>query len=94
MAKKKVLVACGTGIATSTVVVNRVEELIKEHGLNAEVDQIKISEAKGKQSEADLIVTTTMSPTQYSIPVITVTGYVTGIGTEELDQKIVEALKD
>jgi PTS system galactitol-specific IIB component len=94
MAKKKVLVACGTGIATSTVVVQKVETLIKENGLNAEVEQIKISEAKGKQGEADVIVTTTMLPTKYSIPTITATGYVTGIGTEELDQKIIDALKD
>lgn len=94
MAKKKVLVACGTGIATSTVVVERVERLIKENGLNAEVEQIKISEAKGKQDGTDLIVSTTMLPTKYSVPTITATGYVTGIGTEELDQQIIEALKD
>lgn len=94
MAKKKVLVACGTGIATSTVVVNKVETLIKENDLDAEVDQIKISEAKSKQEGADLIVTTTMLPTKYDIPTITVTGYVTGIGTEELDQKIIDALRD
>lgn len=94
MAKKKVLVACGTGIATSTVVVNKVENLIKEHGLNAEVEQIKISEAKSKQEGADLIVTTTMLPRKYDIPTITVTGYVTGIGIEELDAKILAELQD
>ena len=92
MAKKKILVACGTGIATSTVVVNKVEELVKEHKLDAEVEQIKISEAKNKQNEADLIITTTMLPTKYSIPTITATGYITGIKTEELDQKILDAL--
>ena len=30
MAKKKIMVACGTGIATSTVVVNKMGNLLKE----------------------------------------------------------------
>lgn len=90
--KKKVLVACGTGIATSTVVVERVERLIKDNGINAEVEQIKISEAKGKQLGADLIVSTTMLPTKYDIPTIIATGYISGIKIDELDEKILLAL--
>lgn len=91
--KKKVLVACGTGIATSTVVVERVERLIKENGINAEVEQIKISEAKNKQEGSDLIVSTTMLPRKYDIPTIIATGYISGIKTEELDEKILSALR-
>lgn len=90
--KKRVLVACGTGIATSTIVANRVRNLIKENKLNAEVDQIKISEAKQKQVGADLIVSTTMLPTTYEIPTIVATGYITGIGKEKLDQQIIDSL--
>lgn len=90
--KKRVLVACGAGIATSTVVVEKVERLIKENGINAEVEQIKISEAKGKQDGADLIVSTTMLPTTYSIPTIIATGYISGINPETLDEKILTAL--
>lgn len=91
--KKKVLVACGTGIATSTVVVERVERLVKENGINAEVEQIKISEAKGKQEGADLIVSTTMLPTTYNIPTIIATGYISGINAEQLDEKILSELR-
>ena len=42
--KKRVLVACGTGIATSTVVCKRVEDLLKNNGIEAEVIQCKIAE--------------------------------------------------
>lgn len=91
--KKKVLVACGTGIATSTVVVERVERLLKENNINADVEQIKISEAKSKQAGVDLIVSTTMLPTVYDVPTVIATGYISGINVEQLDEKILAALR-
>ncbi|MED3624751.1 PTS sugar transporter subunit IIB [Neobacillus thermocopriae] len=91
--KKTVLVACGAGIATSTVVCNRVENLLKENNVNAEVIQCKISEVKSRQVDADLIISTTILPTTYDIPSIIATAYITGIGMEALDKKILDALK-
>ena len=91
--KKRVLVACGAGIATSTVVCNRVENLLKENNVNAEVIQCKIAEVKARQQDADLIVSTTILPTTYDIPAIIATSYITGIGMDALDKKILDALK-
>ncbi|WP_430535813.1 PTS sugar transporter subunit IIB [Listeria rocourtiae] len=90
---KKVLVACGAGIATSTVVMNRVENLLKDNGIDANVEQIKIAEAASKQEGADLIVSTTILPTTYSVPAIIATAYISGIGMEELDEEILANLK-
>ncbi|KYC84194.1 PTS sugar transporter subunit IIB [Heyndrickxia sporothermodurans] len=91
--KKTVLVACGAGIATSTVVCERVENLLKDNGINAEVVQCKIAEVASRQDGADLIVSTTILPTTYNIPALTATAYITGIGMEALDQKIIDHLK-
>lgn len=93
MAKKRILVACGAGIATSTVVCNRVENLVKDNNVDAEVVQCKIAEVKSMQEGADLIVSTTILPTQYNIPALSATAYITGINMEALDQKILDALK-
>ncbi|WP_239253539.1 PTS sugar transporter subunit IIB [Listeria ilorinensis] len=93
MSKFKILVACGAGIATSTVVTDRVERLVKENNVDAEVKQIKIAEAAALQNDADLIVSTTILPTTYSIPAIIATSYITGIGMEELDEEILSHLK-
>ncbi|MGO2266341.1 PTS sugar transporter subunit IIB [Vagococcus salmoninarum] len=93
MNKKRLLVACGAGIATSTVVMNRIEQLLKEHKLDVDLQQIKIVEAKALQKDADLIVSTTILPTTYEIPAIVATAYITGIGMEEIDQKIINYLK-
>lgn len=41
---KQVLVACGAGIATSTVVNNAIEEMAKEHNIKVDIKQIKITE--------------------------------------------------
>lgn len=90
---KKILVACGAGIATSTIVCDRVERLVKENNIQAEVEQCKIAEYSTKQEGADLIVSTTILPTTYDIPTIKATGYITGINTTALDKKILNALK-
>lgn len=47
--KIKVLVACGAGIATSTVVMKRIEDLLQDNNIEADVEQIKIAEAVSKQ---------------------------------------------
>ena len=90
--KKKILVACGAGIATSTVVCDKVERLVKENNIHAEIIQCKIAEVASKQDEADLIVSTTILPTTYKIPAIIATSYITGINTKALDQKILDHL--
>ena len=90
--KKKILVACGAGIATSTVVCGKVEQLVKDNNIDAEIIQCKIAEVASKQDEADLIVSTTILPTTYKIPAIIATSYITGINTKAVDQKILDHL--
>ena len=76
--KKRVLVACGTGIATSTVVCKRVEDLLKNNGI---------------EEQADLLVTTTIPSREYKIPVVKAVSYLTGMQTEKTDQEILSALQ-
>lgn len=91
--KKRVLIACGAGIATSTVVCDKVEKLLKAHGIPAEIIQCKIAEVAAKAKDADLIISTTILPTTYEIPAIKATAYVTGIGMDKLDAQILEFFK-
>lgn len=82
--------ACGAGIATSTVVMKKVEDLFKEHGIDANLMQIKIAEASSKQDSADMLISTTVLPTTYKIPAIKAMGFLTNIGVDKLNQEIVE----
>lgn len=88
-----VLVACGAGIATSTIVSQKVERLLKDHGVRAELVQCMISEVSSLQQNAALIISTTILPTKFDIPVIIATSYITGVGMEQVDQQIIDYLK-
>lgn len=92
MAKKKVLVACGTGIATSTVVTIKIQEALQKNNIDADVIQCKVAEIPSKIDGADLIVTTTVYENS-KVPVIRGLSFLTGIGMEKDLQKIVETLK-
>ncbi len=93
MKKKQVLVACGAGIATSTVVNGAIEDMIKEHGIKADLVQIKISEVGSYEDTADMLVTTAMTKKEYPFPVINARSFLTGIGTDATKQEILEELK-
>src|SRR5688500_19903794 len=92
MTKLPILPTCGSSNVTSTVVCERVENLLKDNSINAEVVQCKIAEVASRQEGADLIVSTTILPTTYSIPALSAISYITGIGMEALDQNIIDAL--
>src|SRR5690625_6138127 len=61
---KKILIMCGTGIATSTIVTEKVKAWLKDMNLNHNVVlyQAKISDELGRLNEYDIIVSTTMVP--------------------------------
>lgn len=91
---KRILVSCGTAIATSTVVAKAIEEALKERGIPVTTRQCKASEIKTLVDGYDLVVTTTPVPPDLGIPVIQTLAFLTGLGKEEAIEEIVEALKD
>ncbi len=91
---KRILVACGTAIATSTVVAKGIEEALKERGINITTRQCKAAEVKSLVSDADLVVTTTPVPSDLGVPVIQTLAFLTGIGKEEIIEEIIEKLQD
>lgn len=93
MAEKLILVACGTGIATSTVVCKRVEELLKANNISARVIQCKIAEVGGYEDQADLLVTTTIPPREYKMPVVKAVNYLMNMNTAKTDGEILSFLK-
>ena len=90
MEKKVVLVACGTGIATSTVVNDAVTKLAKANNIPVEIIQCKMMEVPGYADRANLLITTTVADkSKYKFPVINARAFLTGIG---LDKSICESV--
>lgn len=90
---KRILVACGTAIATSTVVAKGIEEALKERGIQVITRQCKASEVKSLADDADLIVTTTPVPSDLNVPVIQTLAFLTGIGKEDVIEQIIEEIQ-
>ena len=86
--KKKVIVACGGAVATSTIAANAIVELAKE---NNEIAQVRISEI-ASNLPADLIVTTSKVKRDFGVPLITGMPFVSGLGVDKTKAKILEVL--
>lgn len=91
---KKIYVACGGAVATSTVAANKVKELLKREGIEAEVNQCRISELASYKDTADLFVTTAKVSKDYGIPVVHGVPFITGINLAKAEQAVIDALKD
>ncbi|MDW8227577.1 MAG: PTS sugar transporter subunit IIB, partial [Anaerolineales bacterium] len=79
---KKILVACGTAIATSTVVAKALEDALREQGVEVVTRQCKANEVPALAKDADLIVTTVPLPVNVGVPVVQTLAFLTGIGKE------------
>jgi galactitol PTS system EIIB component len=90
---KKVLVICGTGVATSTVVAVKIQEHCASQGIQISVTQGKVMDLVRGIEGYDLIVATTPIPESVKIPVIQGISFLTGMGVERTLEEIVAALK-
>jgi PTS system galactitol-specific IIB component len=99
-----VLIACGTAIATATVVATKIKELLRANKIRANVTQCKSFEVKSKVNfqKYDLIVSTTKvsgektegdKRTINNVLILNGLPYLTGMNKEKLDQEIIKTLK-
>lgn len=91
--KKRILVVCGTAIATATVVSKAIEEALEKRGISADIRQCKANEISSFAQEADLIVTTTPVANDHDKPIILTLAFITGIGKEEIIEQIIDKLR-
>ena len=85
---RRILIICGTGVATSTVVATKVREHLAEVGIAARVDQGKVMDLLRGDVDADLIVATTEVPADVGVPVVAGLPLLTGFGEEDVFAQI------
>ncbi|CEG23728.1 Galactitol-specific phosphotransferase enzyme IIB component [Planococcus massiliensis] len=92
---KKLLIICGTGIATSTVVKGKVEEWLKENNLTQDVKiyQSKVSDEINRIDEYDIVLSTTLVPDNIKDRVIDGIPLLTGIGIDPMFEKVLAEIK-
>jgi len=93
---KRILIACGTGICTSTTARNKLAKALDEKGWAGKyvMDQCKVTEVPAKSANFDVAVVTTGVPGNPECPVIMgAPSLLTGIGMDPVVQKVIEILE-
>lgn len=89
---KTVIIACGSGIATSTMISMRIEDLLDRNHIDHEIIQCSINEIDSYVDKGDVIVSSTQLQNEYPIPTVMGIGLISGINAEEVENQIIEIL--
>nr|WP_295970358.1 PTS sugar transporter subunit IIB [uncultured Bacillus sp.] len=90
---KRVIVACGSGVATSQTVASKVQRLLKEKNIPAQVEAVDIKSLDIHVKNANVYIAITKPNKEYPIPVCNGIAFLTGIGIEQELQKVIDAVK-
>lgn len=91
---KNIIVACGTGIATSTYVVGKLKDLINRSNLNLSIKQGTYTEVEGLvDSDTQLIISSSNIAKEIKgVPVMVAIPYISGVGIEKFEEKILNII--
>lgn len=90
---KRVIVACGSGVATSQMVASRLKKLLQDRGIQAQVDAVDIKSLDRHIKNCDVYVSITKQDKDYPVTVCSGIPFLTGVGMEAELEKIIQALK-
>lgn len=89
----KVVVACGAGVATSHAVAKRIEGLLAERGVKAEVCAVSMAHLDAALEGADAYVAVVKDDRSYDVPTINGVAFLTGMGQDVELARLIEALR-
>lgn len=90
---KTVIVACGSGVATSQTIASKLNRLLKERGIEAKVEAINFGQVDRRIKDACayicIINQKEAAKKNYAVPVLNGIAFLTGVGMKaELDKLI------
>lgn len=87
----RVVVACGTGIATSTHVAIKIQEMLSARGVPVETVQCQVPEVPHRLTGAHAVVSTAQVPfDEVKIPMLSGLPFLIGVGEEEVIDQLEE----
>lgn len=96
MAKKvKIMVGCGSGIATATVAADAVRRICEEEGIDADVitcRMFNLPEYDNNDSVDILLSTSKVNEEQYKKPIMSIFGLISGIGEDKIRARLLEMI--
>lgn len=89
---KNVIVACGSGVATSQTVASKVKRILDENRIKANVEAVDIKSLDSYIKSADVYISITKSNKEYDIPMLNGIPFLTGMGIQEETEKLIQIL--
>lgn len=89
----RVMVACGSGVATSTIAQEEVKKIAQEAGVQVKILKGTIAEVPTKQADVDLVLTTANYRKPLEKPYMSVFGLVSGVGADKVRRELAALLK-
>jgi len=86
----KILVACASGIATSTLAAAIVQEVLADAGFKCDITKGAMLNVPSMAIGMDLVLTTGKYNEEIPVPVLSVTSFITGINDGPTKKKLVE----
>lgn len=97
MIQRRILVCCGTGIATSVQVSKKLQFLMKERGIQVEASECKALEVPAKLLSFKphiLVATTRVDPDKVGVPFFPGLPFLTAIGMQQAADEIAKTLQE
>lgn len=93
MKKVKILVVCGSGVATSMHAAYKLREYLEKENLNVSIDGCGNNELPYRADSYDIIVSNAQVTVDLGKPVFSAVPLLTGIGEKELVQQIADTVR-
>ncbi|MFT4007911.1 MAG: PTS sugar transporter subunit IIB [Lacrimispora sp.] len=90
----RVIVACGSGVATSQTVASKVNRMLKEKKVDAVVEAVDLKSVDRYMDGSAAYITIVKNVKEYPIPVINGIAFLTGVGKDKEFEKLVKAIDD
>lgn len=92
----KILSVCGSGTVSSTMVGDRLKDIMDEKGYILDINEVKPTEVSSyvDQGGVDFIIATTTVSGDYDIPVLNAVPFLTGFGEEEFLEELMETIEE
>ena len=93
---KKILVACGAGVVTSTSAMNKLQDELAKRGISEDeytLGQSSVAQVESLAPEYDLVITTTQYDNDaIKVPVINGLPLLTNIGIDSVIDEVIDKL--
>lgn len=91
---KRIVVACGSGVATSETVALKLKRMLESEEIEAQIDAVDVKSVHLYLKNADAYVQIVPEKETYEVPIVSGLPFLTGVGAGQEFEKLKKYLKD